>query len=98
VPLTSIAMLGWVPPIAERRLSSFAGSVLGYNETFYRGDYYLAGRRHVSEIRWTPNRMTYEVRRGGSEPTSLSDQSDSCIRPVAFGAWQWIGLSRKVDY
>jgi uncharacterized membrane protein YfhO len=45
------------------------GSVLGYNETFYRGDYYLLDAGHVSEIRWTPNRMTYEV--SASEPTSL---------------------------
>lgn len=70
VPLTSIAMAGMGSTnCGGVGYQVSRGSVLGYNETFYRGDYYLLDAGHVSEIRWTPNRMTYEV--SASEPTSL---------------------------
>jgi len=34
---------------------------LGYNQTGYRGEYYLLGAGTVSQTLWTPNRLRYEV-------------------------------------
>jgi len=45
------------------------GSVLGYNEKGYRGEYYLLDAGSVTQTLWTPNRLSYEVK--ASEPTSL---------------------------
>ncbi len=45
------------------------GGVLGYNEEGYRGEYYLLDAGRVTETRWTPNRLSYEVE--APEPTSL---------------------------
>ena len=42
---------------------------LGYNQTGYRGEYYLLGPGEVSQTLWTPNRLSYEV--NVSAPTSL---------------------------
>ena len=45
------------------------GTVLGYNQTGYRGEYYLLGAGNVTETLWSPNQMNFEV--NASEPTSL---------------------------
>jgi hypothetical protein len=45
------------------------GAVLGYNEQGYRGDYYLLDAGKVTELLWTPNRLSYEV--NAAAPTSL---------------------------
>jgi hypothetical protein len=37
------------------------GSVLGYNEPGYRGEYYLLGAGEVKQTEWTPNRLSYDV-------------------------------------
>jgi hypothetical protein len=42
---------------------------LGYNQTGYRGEYYLLGPGEVVETLWTPNRLVYEV--NVSVPSSL---------------------------
>ena len=34
---------------------------LGYNQTGYRGEYYLLGAGTVTQTLWTPNRLRYEV-------------------------------------
>ena len=33
----------------------------GYNEQGYKGEYYLLGAGRVSQPRWTPNRLSYDV-------------------------------------
>jgi hypothetical protein len=38
-----------------------ASTALGYNERNYRGEQFLAGPGRVSMLRWTPNRLDYEV-------------------------------------
>jgi hypothetical protein len=42
---------------------------LGYNQTGYRGEYYLLGTGTVSQTMWTPNRLGYEL--DVPAPTSL---------------------------
>jgi hypothetical protein len=42
---------------------------LGYNQTGYRGEYYLLGPGQVNQTLWTPNRLRYEV--SVSVPSSL---------------------------
>jgi hypothetical protein len=37
------------------------GSVKGYNQSDYRGEYYLLGSGTVTQTEWTPNRLTYEI-------------------------------------
>jgi len=37
------------------------GSVRGYNQSGYRGEYYLLGSGTVTQTEWTPNRLTYEI-------------------------------------
>ncbi len=37
------------------------GSVRGYNEPGYRGEYYLLGSGEVNQTDWTPNRLSYDV-------------------------------------
>ncbi len=70
VPLTSIAMAGLgSTDCGGVGYTVPKGSVLGYNEKGYRGEYYLLGAGSVTETLWTPNRMSYEV--NASEPTSL---------------------------
>jgi hypothetical protein len=70
VPLTLIAMAG----MGSTNCGGVGytvprGSVLGYNEDGYRGDYYLTGNGSVTETLWTPNRLGYEV--DVPAPTSL---------------------------
>ena len=36
-------------------------NALGYNQTGYRGEYYLLGPGTVDQTLWTPNRLRYEV-------------------------------------
>ncbi len=36
-------------------------SVVGYNEKGYRGEQYMQGPGSVKLLKWTPNRLTYEV-------------------------------------
>lgn len=69
-PLTAIAMAG----LGSTNCGGVGytvprGSVLGYNEQGYRGDYYLLDAGKVTETLWTPNRLAYEV--SANEPTSL---------------------------
>ena len=69
-PLTAIAMAG----LGSTNCGGVGytvprGSVLGYNEQGYRGDYYLLDAGKVTETLWTPNRLRYEV--SAAEPTSL---------------------------
>ena len=45
------------------------GSVTGFNQPGYRGEYFLLGSGEVKQIEWTPNRLSYEV--NASAPTSL---------------------------
>jgi hypothetical protein len=44
-------------------------NALGYNQTGYRGEYYLLGAGTVSQTMWTPNRLAYEL--AVPAPTSL---------------------------
>ncbi len=37
------------------------GSVRGYDQEGYRGEYYLLGPGEVKQARWTPNRLIYDV-------------------------------------
>lgn len=37
------------------------GDVLGYNEPFYKGEAYLLGAGEVTQILWTPNKLSYDV-------------------------------------
>jgi hypothetical protein len=37
------------------------GDVRGYNETGYRGEFYLLGAGDVKNVLWTPNRLAYDV-------------------------------------
>ena len=37
------------------------GDVLGYNEPFYKGEAYLLGAGEVTQIMWTPNKLSYDV-------------------------------------
>jgi hypothetical protein len=70
VPLTAIAVAGMGSPACGGvGYQVSRGHVLGYNEKGYRGEYYLLGAGKVTQIRWTPNRMSYEV--DAPEPTSL---------------------------
>jgi len=72
VPLTSIAMAGMGSVSCGYigyHVDAPKGSVLGYNEEGYRGEYYLLDAGNVTETLWTPNRLSYEV--NASEPTSL---------------------------
>ena len=70
VPLTLIAMAG----MGSANCGGVGytvprGSVLGYNEPGYRGDYYLLDAGKVTETLWTPNRLSYDV--SANEATSL---------------------------
>lgn len=71
-PLTSIAIAGMGSVNCGNigyHIEPAKGTVLGYNDTGYRGEYYLLGAGNVNETLWTPNQMNYEV--NASEPTSL---------------------------
>jgi hypothetical protein len=37
------------------------GDVRGYNEPFYRGEAYLLGAGELTQILWTPNKLSYDV-------------------------------------
>ena len=41
--------------------NSVPEDALGYNQSGYRGEYYLLGSGQVVETQWTPNRLSYEV-------------------------------------
>lgn len=45
------------------------GNARGYNETGYRGEYFIAGPGEVRQLRWTPNLIAYEI--DAPAPTSL---------------------------
>ena len=49
--------------------SDIPESALGYNQTGYRGEYYLLEPGEVRQTLWTPNRLRYEVNVSG--PSSL---------------------------
>jgi hypothetical protein len=70
VRLTAIAIAGMGSPnCGGVGYGPSRGSVLGYNEKGYRGEYYLLDAGNVTETLWTPNRLSFEV--NASEPTSL---------------------------
>ncbi len=70
VPLTAIAQAG----LGSTNCGGVGytvprGNVRGYNEQGYRGEYYLLDAGSVTQTRWTPNRLSYEV--NAAEPTSI---------------------------
>jgi hypothetical protein len=63
-PFTSIAMAGMGSLSCGDRgyhVDPPKGTVLGYNQTGYRGEYYLLGAGKVTETLWSPNLLRYEV-------------------------------------
>jgi hypothetical protein len=72
VPLTSISLAGMgsvnCGDIGYHEQPR-PGVVPGFNQERYRGEYYLLDAGTVTQTRWSPNRLSYEV--NASQPTSV---------------------------
>jgi hypothetical protein len=85
VPLTSIAMAGMGSVncgYIGYHNQPVKGTVTGFNEEGYRGEYYLLGAGTVTQTRWSPNRLSYEV--NASEPTSV------VINQILYPGWRLV--------
>jgi len=67
-------------------------NAVGYNQTGYRGEYYLLEPREVRQTLWTPNRLRYEVNVSG--PSSLV-VNQKLLSRMAPQQRQWRALLQK---
>ena len=76
----NVANLGAVNCYGTANIRS---SVAGYNQANYTGEYYLLGPGQVTQIKWTPNQLTYHV--SATAPTEL------VVNQNYFPGWRVIG-------